>query len=581
MQVDLRSSLVVDVPASYPAPVLGKVNQYGAEKFQRIFKENAVRRNANQEGAGKASASLWQSLLNIAQDGAQNPFLVMPKKDLLISALQNQFGHQIVKGALRRYRLEEKPNLTLSDYRALLIGIAASVTTRDLEALFNRLKNEQRAPWKDFASFKDLKDAEIGILMNHFRAHINPTEWKKLFAALPELYYQKALNRDIGFLNVCSMANDFRFDDQEVATSEYLGHEVAYSEMLKGRIIPVPVDGGIRYEKVSQYICKKGYVCGILTPLQEHQHLDKFGVRVLYRGTHDGLSASRLGERHSAGHFSFNPHQKRLINSIAAAIPKDAKESSVQFCGHSLGGADAARGLTSLVFIIACLEAQMRKLLHEAKNIKLGLRSFKKINLEKISGTIQKIKHVEARVWNAAGIAHSTNNRFRHWESVVNNATPKTRSLNDNDWTLVEDPSKAPARIPRLTLKVSEGKVGGDPVQQSGQTSLGHRMGFRKDTFEGEVIQFEHGFSGLRGCLCYLGRSGIKAHQVKNLNRAINNGKVAPYKRLSNKENIAKLEEATGDHLFAFKLLIWWEKLKWFVITFFFGNPFTEPPQED
>jgi hypothetical protein len=349
--------------------------------------------------------------------------------------------------------------------------------------------------------------------------------------------------------------------------------------MLKGRIVPVPVDGGIRYEQFSQYICKKGYVCGILKPLQEHQHLEKFGVRVLYRGTHDGLSASRLGERYSAGHFSFNVHQRRLINSIVAAIPKGAKESSVQFCGHSLGGADAARALTSLVFIIACVEAQLRKLLHEAENIQLGLRSFKNINLEKISATIQKIKHVEARIWNAAGIAHSTNNRFKHWEAIINNATPVTR--NSNDGVIVEDPSKGIPKAPRLTAKVSEGCAGGDPVQQTGQTSLGHGMGFRKDAFEGEVIQFEHGFSGLRGCLCYLGRSGIKAHQVKNLNRAINNGKVPPYKHLSNKKDIAELEKSTGNHLFASRLLIWWEKLKWFVITLLFGNPLTEPPEED
>lgn len=591
MGINIRKIASIDSAITpYAAPSLQRVNRDAAQKFQKIFEENTPERPKTIRNPGKVSRSLWQSWTRLAENANQNPFLKLPAKQLVVDVLNERFGSRLIKDVLKRYHLDEKPTLTLSDFRAILVGVAASVSEKDLQWLFKRYK-QQGLLKQD--TFKDLPDDGIEMLVGHFRASITNVEaWKNNCVTCNTLHYQHAFNRDIGFLKVCSVANDFKFHDQEVAISEYLAHEVAYSEMLKGRVIPIRTnDGSLTFEKVSQYICKSGYVCGILTPLQTHQHLEDFKVRVLYRGTHDKLSASRLGEPHSAGHFSFVEHQHRLINSIAAAIPKNAEKSCVQFCGHSLGGADSSRGIASLAFIIACVESKTRTFRSQTENIKLGLRSFKhvklnkELDLDRIEASIKKIRRVEARIWNSPGTAHKTNNSFKHWVSLINDVTPTSRRLNgeDSEWISVDAPKRNNRKRPKVIFKISVGKVHGDPIQQAGQITLGHGLGFHTPALEREVYEFDHGFGGLRGCLCYLGRGGIKAHQVKNLNAALNNGEVPNYKYLNsqNKKDLDAIEKSTGDHIFAMKFFLWWEKLKWFVITLLFGNPLHQQVDED
>lgn len=557
----------------YPSPPV--VNISAANRFNALFRKYSVASPIPQN-VGQTSASLWDSLLHQACSTHQNGNLVLPK-ELVVATLKARFGSALVKRTLKRYKLADHPSLTLTTLRCLLVGIAASVSKHDMRFHFTQLRHQGDARWNAFASYDDLEDDDIAALLDHFRKHISIHQWLQ-FSFSKKLPQYKILIKDLSFLKSCQDAKEFAFKrDQEVAISEYLGHEMAYADMQKGRIIPIRNDQGkLVFEKVTQFICKNGYVCSILTPMQELQHKHDFKVRILYRGTHDSLSASRLSEFDSAGHLSFNLNLQRLFNSIAAAIPKEADAVTVQWNGHSLGGADAQRGTEATAFVCAAVSSFSRPLSLQSDNIKRQMRYFRNLDFQRIRPQIEKIRHVEARVWNSAGIANSTNNRFKHWISYINDVTDTQQS--DGDWQLV-DPSVSAARV---TFKICINKVHGDPVQRSGQATLGNGIGFDMPGLEREVYQFDHGFGGLRGCLCYLGRGGIKAHQVKNLNRRLNGGRIAPYRYENSKINHAKLERLTSDHLLRnIRCCTLWEKIKWFILTLLFGNPLRAALQEE
>lgn len=515
--------------------------------------------------------STWNARLLLARDNKQDKSAVLCYDDTVQNDLEKRFGSGLVNRAYSQCKINKDAPLTLEQYRTLLVAIAASVTIKDLDIYFRKLKSTPDSQWARFRSFKELSDSKVCALLHHFRAHITPDRWK-------ELSSNAIMASDLQFLRACSTARDFKFaQDQDIATSEHLAHEAAYTYLQKGRILPVRNSKGkMGLERVSHFINKHGYVCAILTPLQREQHLNDFGVRVLFRGTHDKLSASRLGEPGSAGHLSSKRHQIRLVNSIGAAIHPKAKRAHIQITGHSLGGADTQRACTSLTFAMAHnAVAKTHPEQLQEDFFKKGLRSFSLLKkediddgelqqvsakLQRLHNTLAKVKKVEARVVNSAGIAQTTNARFQksfeHLESVAQ-----------------ENGKKVPA------YKISVLKVDGDPVQMTGETTLGHDMPANARV-EREVMQFYHGFGGLSGCLCYLGRSGIKAHQVKNLNRAV----VPDHVYMNSKNDPDGVEKATGDHFFSYRLcFLWklWEKIKWFVVTLLFGNPLQAAPADD
>lgn len=386
----------------------------------------------------------------------------------------------------------------------------------------------------------------------------------------PQAPYHDKLVQDKDFIKTCKLAHVFNFEkNQHIAASEYLSHDVAYADLIEGQILPVKEkDNHFTYVKVSKIINKEGYVCFILTPLQEKMHQDEFQVRVLYRGTHDTKSLRRLQEPYSAGHLSFKHNQKELLESIAEVVPAVAKHVQTEYYGHSLGGADAQRAANITAFAIAKISSVPQVQKEEEANFKRVVKYFEGPNWDKIRSTIEKINVVKTRFWNSAGITHSTNNDFKHWIKVINNPANGTQ--------------------PKCQFKILECKVAGDLVQRSGQTTLGHGMGNTIPNLEREVYQFRHGYEGATGFLKHLGpMATAKAHQVKNLNRDSNKGKDPTHIYANCRTNLAFVEQSSGDHM------TWptetWQKVKLFMMSYLFGssmnyngkyyNPFALPEE--
>lgn len=561
--------------------------------------------------------SLWHNFQKQVRD-VQNPDVPLLKSESALEVLNDKFGNDLVSRVLKRYGMEDKKTFTVAEYKAIVIGAASNVQRTDLEALFHKLKQSGDPSWTKFKSFDDVDDAHIAKLHHEF---VNPAKelmevklhketatkvWKivlAVFAVLaclalitagaltfvvtfplsaalaltaiiigavglsamstyalssrkckPEAPYHALLVQDKDFLKTCRSAKAFNFEpNQHIAASEYLAHDVAYADLMEGQILPLKEKNNqTTYVKVSKIINKEGYVCFILTPLQEKIHQDEFQVRVLFRGTHDIKSLRRLAEPYSAGHLSFKHHQKELLESIAEVVPAHAKHVHTEFYGHSLGGADSLRGVEITGYAIAVITASPQVKAAEAVAFNRPVNRFEGPNWDKIRSVVERIRVVKARVWNSAGVTHSTNNNFKHWVKVIN------------------DPSNSTAQ-PKCIFKISECKVGGDFVQRTGQTTLGHGMGNTTPNVEREVYKFQHGHEGPKGFLRHLGpMATVKAHQIKNLNHDTNKGVNPDYFYANCKTNLAAVEKSSGDHM------TWpgelWQKIKWFVMTTLFGS---------
>jgi len=562
----------------------------------------------------------WEKFQKLAVDVQKPDALLNANKTQTV--LKARFGDALVDRVLKRFDFQTKTHFTTSEYRTILNGIAAHVKKDDLKARFESLKKLNDPTFSKFNSFDDLDEKHIGRLLKQFvsparevlEAKEKQDKWTvakvmnivmEVFFALAALtlivggallfavtfpisvamaitgaivaavglsmlgcqiydlykqrtinppYHDKAVDDDY-FVKMNIMSETFKFDkSQKVATSEFLAHEVAYLDLEEGQIVPIRHGKEMIHAKVSYSINKNGFVCFLLTPLQEHRHLDDYPVWELYRGTHDMKSLRRLGEPHSAGHSSFKLHAKELLEA-KAEITKNAKAVKEIKVGHSLGGADAQRSLALTASKIA--EAMLAKkppapttsTAPLAKKVSI----LPAVDMAKVTPYLEKVRKICARVWNSAGIAKSTNELFK-------------RSI--QQIKAHEDP-----KGPKTHFEITLCKVGGDVIQQAGDTTIGYEMG-NDPKVSREVFKFQYGLEGIKGFILNWGILGTaKAHQIKNTNRQINGGRDPEYAHYSAKTHLANVETECGDHVIS---MPGWEKVKWYLSSRIFGSSITD-----
>lgn len=570
----------------------------------------------------KVGGTFWQGFMSLARD-SQKSHVKLPKTELVRNVLNAQFGHSLVDRVFKRYKIDDSKTLTVADYQALLHGIAAGVSRVELAAHFDELKG--RGEFPECHSFDDADSAILSKVWKHFTGPAKElmaikekqaeSTASKVLKAVAAVFltlcclaliaigvlaftvafplsaglaaaaiavgvvglgaitaavvcanrknvkppYHNELKDDNDFLKTCFLVNKFKFNpDQNIAASEYLAHDLVYDELQEGQIVPIKETGQLMFAEVRKRIDKDGLVCFLLTPLLANQHLDNFPIWELYRGTHDMKSLRRLGEPNSAGHYSFKHHEKIIFESLADVIPPDAKAVTLKKRGHSLGGADVQRSTAATVAykadIIAAKTLKDRHYPDASEKIKKRVHtiSFPGPDLIKIAPAMEKIRKIEAHIWNSAGIASITNDRFKH----------DAKYINDLNHVKTDE---------RCDIQITECKVGGDIVQKTGQTTLGHGMKPDDAKVFRSVYHFKHGFEGVRGFFKHFGLlAKAKAHQIKNLNRKTNGGKDPVFTYADSKTDFDAVEKESGDHF------TWvgekFEKIKWSVTSTLFGH---------
>lgn len=342
---------------------------------------------------------------------------------------------------------------------------------------------------------------------------------------------------DKDFTDLCQMSNDFLFDlNQELAASEYLAHEAAYKNLKIGQIIPIrEKTHHVTYATVSHSINKEGFVCFLLTPLQEKHYLKKFPIWELFRGTHDKKSAKRLPESCSAGHESYKLYEQELIDAKATIVPIAAQSIIERKYGHSLGGADAQRSVSTTA--VKIVELMGPKTYYFS-----GRTLLERVTVsQEVSTYLKKVRSIEVYAWNSAGIANETNDNLKAAITKINQAKNSGGSVGCN-------------------FSISTCKVGGDGIQRTGQITLGHGIPAGTATVTREAYKFDHGFEG------YCGFYTLQAHQTKNFNR----GKVPKYTYISAITNHAAIEADNSDHIKVGEAF--WEPIKLYFSSLLIGK---------
>lgn len=613
MSVDIvnKTKLIINSPPSSAA-----VPQH---PFTQFFFQHANASRFNSQ------SKAWDEFQKLALD-VQRKITEIADSELVVAVLKSQFGEGIVERVLKRYAgLADKKVFTVAEFRTLLTGIAAAAQQSDLEELFKILKQKADPIWTKFNSFDDIDDEHIGKLLNHFikpaqdlinirKAHESSATIKKIIditilifqilgslalitvgiLSLPfcpgagafaiavgalalsiligtEIYFQSLkkepsykenADQDEKFVTVTKYAESYSMDgdgNQKIAASEYLGHQVAYLNLKEGQIIPINEEQGkVTYAKVRKVINHEGFVCTLLTPLQEKQYLieqgqkkqdqKEFPVWQLFRGTHDLKSLRRDLEPYSAGHSSYKLHETELLESKAKIVPDNVNVREIN-AGHSLGGADAQRSLESTVRKIAEVYKKNNPALSPTEAPERSLQGRVKlpqVDLNTLEPYFEKVRRIETYTWNSAGIANETNERLKANLRIL---TPKHNALK---------------------IGIYSCKVGGDIIQQSGQTTAGYGLGKDAPNVTREVYQFEHGFAGIWGFIRHFGLiATAQAHCIINLDREQNGGRDPRYHHHTANKNLGAVEEATGYHLVFGNT---WEKVKWFIASKLLGS---------
>lgn len=356
----------------------------------------------------------------------------------------------------------------------------------------------------------------IAVTVKHYKA-LKDVQNSHLTGVLK----QYPLVQDPAYANLCRLSDSFLFDkNQKIAASEYLAHDVAYEELSVGQIIPIREQvGNVTYAKVNRSINNEGFVCFLLTPLQEKKHLKNFPIWEIYRGTHDKKSMKRLGEAFSAGHSSYKLYEQTLLDAKRAIVPINVQSIVEKKIGHSLGGADAKRSAKTTAVKIANMLASTTNFSGTNPYLVLNEKDY-----------LNKIRAIELYTWNSAGIAHETNDQLK--EAII-----KIHDAQKNGKWLGCD----------FIFCIC--KVAGDAIQRTGQITLGHGIAVHYSNVTREVYKFHHGFEGFTGFIKHWGMSTARAHTVRNLNRQINGSKDPSHTYLNSKIDYTAIEADNSDHI--------------------------------
>lgn len=292
---------------------------------------------------------------------------------------------------------------------------------------------------------------------------------------------------------------------QTAASYEYLFHGLAYRNLVDGTIVPVvEANGEIQYYQAHTLFNANGLVTMALIPTNtQNSPLD---LKVLFRGTHNIGSAILDTEQYSAGYKSYRENEKTILaklNSLIGATKKQAKATtgttptiSLTVGGHSLGG-----GLTQAFYasLIKCNTMPIYRQLYEqyhgdipalehallpiiTKQLKYELASKHLSDHFQQADKLQELaKQRLAYLLKTLAKYPSSTEDDQHLATltginvgILNSAgiASKIRDVAADSLALLQSKRLSKKKPKKLTLNFTNILVGGDIVQQTGQTTV-------------------------------------------------------------------------------------------------------------
>ncbi|MCS5711627.1 hypothetical protein [Candidatus Berkiella aquae] len=327
-------------------------------------------------------------VLNPATSGKEE-FNVF-ETQFILETLKHVVGHDLYNNVINKYQIQHindpGNHLNVNDLRALMIGISTNTSANDLasnQELRNFLENnqvnisqlakEQRqelAKHMDKTALKkknplvgfclrvgkaitdvavkanDLKDAFAGVQINKaFEEDIKTVATMHYSNTYTAGYQENGIAKGISSPEIANVMTE-PDERKKLASGLYLATDLAYRNLNQGSVIPVlDDDGQNRLYRVHNIANDKGLVCTALIPYEPGNQLD---VKILFRGTHSGASASVDLETTGAGSKTMRDNRIKLldeVNKIVGDLQASQPGSSISLSiqGHSLGGAFAER----------------------------------------------------------------------------------------------------------------------------------------------------------------------------------------------------------------------------------------------
>ncbi len=253
------------------------------------------------------------------------------------------------------------------------------------------------------------------------------------------------------------------------ASGEELAHTTPY-KLAQASTTPETItvldsDGVTRTYNVQQIETENPAIAGyILTGIET----DNANVHISFRGTTDYNSKDRDIEGLNPGSKSFHIEKADILTQVNTAIKQRATEISqpinLKIAGHSLGGGDAQRMTTVILQAMsqnACdakiaetitgnPNSQKNKLNAKLQQRKAGIKKKEIITPESRDG-FTNVNSVEIFVANSVGVSKKTAKQCAKAAEYLQDPTHTERNI---------------------TLKSNTLLVGGDGIQQTGQTNI-------------------------------------------------------------------------------------------------------------
>jgi hypothetical protein len=292
---------------------------------------------------------------------------VLPAK-AVIEILVLSFGDRFVNDVIDMYGLQNEIFFSYQDFQALLIGLVANVTQKDVEDILNN-KN---------SVLYTMLQSKLGI---NQAASIQIDSEKKLAQFLEAIRnvdvggaccsegkgYADQLRGDLAFLASCKNVSKYNYIDSQWALTshvqalkqfgytEHLARDYAYTffdserhHFRNGVLFP-------QYDTNGSLVCREGHllvnkdaVMAFAAMPVEGLSAEQDRIQVVFRGTYDYNSMKRdisPGEKGTGpGKVTFERHVGELYDHLHALITaKINSPFTLEVTGHSLGACDTMR----------------------------------------------------------------------------------------------------------------------------------------------------------------------------------------------------------------------------------------------
>ncbi len=268
-----------------------------------------------------------------------------------LELIEETFGADLKTRVVAKYPSD-------TDFQTLITACGANLYLSDVEKLFNAIKsNDTTMACKNYEvekfneirtveKFKELTSEQLMLLVDTFRTLPTSDGKKNLYDDLP-MSKTQPLRNDLKILSLCDSWKELAIEEEyQVALSEFTGKILAYRDLEKGMVIPLPDKEGrpILY-RVQSTFNKEGFVPTILVPVNPKESKE---VHLIFRGTKTLEQwTKRNSDYNGIGRTIFEKYQEELLANLNVALTDE--ETILNIGGHSLGGADAQRALVTIL----------------------------------------------------------------------------------------------------------------------------------------------------------------------------------------------------------------------------------------